>query len=138
MFTTCYHQTTNTCDWLRNRLTYLHSAYHIKQLSNRFKKDILGWIDLNTSHLDGDMKDCGVGEDEQLRLSPREGSVKRQGLGRRSGGSTADPGGSGGSGDGVGHRLSQGATRPLKAWSGILYRRKGRASGDTEKDKLND
>lgn len=84
------------------------------------KKDTVGRVKLLTSHLAGEIKDWGVGEEEQLRLRPLDGSVNKLCFADFSGGSGLLLGGSGGSGEGVGHRRSQGATKPLKACNGIL------------------
>lgn len=94
---------------------------------------------------------CGVGEDEQLLLSPREGSASRKDPELFSAGlrwwcdspgtrrhlldsefvSLPLPAGS----DGVGHLRSQGATMPLNVCSGMRYKRNGRASGEAENSK---
>lgn len=57
----------------------------------------------------GGRNDCGVGEEEQDLEMPLGGSAR----------SRAPEGASGGSGVGVGQRLSQGATKPLNACNGI-------------------
>jgi hypothetical protein len=85
-----------------------------------------------------------VGEDEQLLLSPREGSASRKEAGLFS--AWCDSPGTvrdlldsevvsfpllAGS-NGVGHLRSQGATIPLSVCNGMRYRRNGRASGEAE------
>lgn len=70
----------------------------------------------------------GVGEAEQLRLSVLDGSswsVDLEGVSDDLETLASC------SGDGVGQRLSQVGTNPIRLFSGIRYNRKGRISGDT-------